>query len=910
MTVILDPITTAELAALGPNITKVQWSNGVKTALGSNRKLICKHAASGDAWANGVIFADYDLTGTIQVVTGNLRQLGITSNRRTQLAVDLATGVAVLRITSTDGTRWIQGDVGLAGSGATFIMVPQTTASSPGFTLEAGFNAPQFLASGTGPVSPAWHVNTPKTLVLYDARTTTLVEVGRLTFNTRIADKVYQYADKAASQGDVAVWECSDTVTFGDIEAGAILERSHVGASESGTVPLEEVTIMMKVKSSVWADYPESPGYNQKTMSTYMPAHKWQVLNTAGAVLTNAITGLQYIEQQDGKAVNDPSMFQDEYYNNATGLPHNPVGSGQRWWDGNLAVRPHANCAMIYPWNNELPAIALNAGKVFKGVIPAARAPWNGKSQASMNGHDPLIGVAGGNSFANWWALFKWPQRRAVLTRPQPQDPYLINNNEGTGWGNAWAVGWGYEVAARGGIDHYTGPGGPRTDRAVIPLAITMYLSDLNWRRLEGDIPGKDLAYAWLFNLCNQSRHFWKNVRTAEGIPKAESLQGLWCKTSTYYGGKAVGPRVVKTNGIGASQSKYTTTAGYFTAPSPEALAQHYDGSGRHPWGFYLWETEHHGYNHVGHLSALFASSRLSLMQRQCYDGHWMGDQNQGPIGTNPRSMYGKRILSWHWEAHVATWMAACDHTHTYNHNDVEDRFQFELELMHDTIYKPVFLDNEQSFFANGIRNMGVPCIISPYGGGFEAGGNIFFYMAHVTQLMKVSGLWDKMKAKSSKCALVLKMLIDGMSKASIDWIIDTNGRDYRDGTGTGGYNIMTKTLHTGDYTLSELATSWADWNASYPSTGQASWVRKTDGTIQFGERDVALILRKQFAHIQKEYFPEYPNPRLDAAIAKYDGFIAERQAAIDAQTTPNDKRGAGWLYYLPSHGQLNPVDA
>jgi hypothetical protein len=117
MALTFDSVTAAELAAC---TNKIAWGNALIAALGANRVVTYKRAASGDAWATGTTFYAATLTGAMVVANGKVASFGAAASVATKLSADLSTGVAVFRIASSNSARWVQGTLGLTASGADF----------------------------------------------------------------------------------------------------------------------------------------------------------------------------------------------------------------------------------------------------------------------------------------------------------------------------------------------------------------------------------------------------------------------------------------------------------------------------------------------------------------------------------------------------------------------------------------------------------------------------------------------------------------------------------------------------------------------------------------------------------------------------------------------------------------------
>lgn len=135
-------------SALLSATTKSAWCQGVIDFLGASRRLICKRSGSaGDVWAIGTTFFESGLTGTMAIVENQITNLGALADVTVQDAVDLATGFAVVRITDSTGVNWIQGTLGLTGSGADFILAENiNTVDGVGLSASALIGAPSRLS--------------------------------------------------------------------------------------------------------------------------------------------------------------------------------------------------------------------------------------------------------------------------------------------------------------------------------------------------------------------------------------------------------------------------------------------------------------------------------------------------------------------------------------------------------------------------------------------------------------------------------------------------------------------------------------------------------------------------------------------------------------------------------------------
>lgn len=125
--------TNPELATiLNAETTQYNQVRALDNALTATKRIKAKWAAAGTAqsgvWGTGTLFRDAALTGSMTFSTSQITGIGVTSNLTTCTAVDLSTVSAVLRIEGNG--HWLEGTVGLPGSGCDFIMPVNPTATN------------------------------------------------------------------------------------------------------------------------------------------------------------------------------------------------------------------------------------------------------------------------------------------------------------------------------------------------------------------------------------------------------------------------------------------------------------------------------------------------------------------------------------------------------------------------------------------------------------------------------------------------------------------------------------------------------------------------------------------------------------------------------------------------------------
>lgn len=876
---------TALQASLDTATDKLGWSNTIVTALGANRTLRCKVSnSSADPWTTGTEFLNVAMTGTMNVTAGNLTSFGVASGTSIQLAADLNTGFGVLRIEGNG--HFMQGTLGLTGSNCDFTIPSNpTTQTGIGFTSNTTVQAPRLLSSGTGPVVPELTANAPKTIELQDwSNPDTPTTVGTLAFDTRIDDFVFEDAEMATEMGDIGIYQSSQSIIFGEFEFGAQLFVGNPSITEANTEPLYQVVIGCKPHGT-WATYPAMDTFNSATNNTFPSPFKVVIKNAAGDVL--------YTHQmRDGLPINSPSLPQG-----TVDTDGNYVGP----WDETHALRPFFNCGMLLPWQNTRTRRSNNASKFFNGVVEETYRPSCAKQGDTVLQVFPMFSTFSANSLAHLFGMPEWGMPAdynygdlpAVQAIDPQTDSYLFDRSTYHNYGGkpVRLHGWNWEPGATCGHDWYTGPGGPRFDRAVAPSVLSLWASDQSFVRLQGNVPIRDMVDAWGLAYFNHSNHWLTNVKTFSTVPDDESLAGEWVFANAYYGG---GPY---TNGPGKTiDLRGPGSSSTVTLPN-------LDSNNRMPWCGWMRDALH-SYCQSGWWALMLNSPMHAFASKFDFNTEWMGSLGASAATTDPKGYFMIRVHAWRYLHYIMAWKLASRHPLGYTRQEIEDRFQAELEALYDAIYKPAFVDNSSDVYFVAIRNLGETVELTSDGTALKVqGGPLGYYMSHCLMLMKQTGLWSVMLAKSTKCDAALRMIIRNFDLYSIDWILDTDGRGEN-----GGYQNVSQTQTAGyTFTAADVPASWADWNTQNPPTGQEDWIRDSSGTILAGsyEKDVAQHLRAQWPFMRRDYFPEIPNARLDDACAKYQGYFDAVTAQVNAAATPTDKRNADWHYRYPSLGVL-----
>lgn len=129
-TIRMNPELEQLLAACSSQYEQVR---ALDAALTSSKRIKAKRhpdplAPQSSVWVSGVLFRDAALIGPFEFNDIEIVSYGLTSDLVVCLPADLATGLSVLRIEG--GGHWIEGTLGLVGSGAFFTMSENPTAEN------------------------------------------------------------------------------------------------------------------------------------------------------------------------------------------------------------------------------------------------------------------------------------------------------------------------------------------------------------------------------------------------------------------------------------------------------------------------------------------------------------------------------------------------------------------------------------------------------------------------------------------------------------------------------------------------------------------------------------------------------------------------------------------------------------
>lgn len=731
--------------------------------------------------------------------------------------------------------------------------------------------------------------------VVEDWSTGSAVEAGRWDINVRQPDLIYQHPRMASAYGNVGVFHAPNAVQLGEILLGVRRFRMGAHGAEDG-LPFNQVMVNGKPASSqAWNSYPARTDYDIKRCTTYPPPFKIRFFGPTGIEVG-------VIEAADGKPVNDPSFVQDEYYDPATKTAAVPDGSGPGWPDGVSVVRRHWNIGMALPWQSSRPNLSTQALSFYAGVDIS---PMSGKDNDTVIGFNPYLSTGTGlHGYNDIWTMAAMPSAKVSRTRMTPLDPWRANPNVGSYPYFSNATGYLYEPGSWTGHEDNTGQGGPRHVRSVVPTQKAMYVSDPTGSRLEGSVPWSLIDDEFNKAYANVSIHFCTDVITGAGIPKAESLAGWWIFGDGSYYGNITNPeggsaRTISLRAVGNGGNKNSGSNGQ------TALQWRYDATGRAVWGLCNYESDHHGEIAPGQVSMLRFSPMHTLLDRFAFDAGWMGRLGRSKPGAVPANSWMTRQMAWRLNTCLHTWVNGVNHDYGYTQEQIEARLQSDLEAYHALIYVPTMETNSQAVGIVGVRNLGGYAQPMANGRQLELfGGDNGFYMSHELVLMKTSGMWDAMRARSVKCAQVLDLLVRCMDLRTVDWMLDLGGRQQT------AVEILTLDMGSGyTFTAADVPASFAALNALWPVDGVADLIYDAAGVlIRDSDNRESVHMKYQWVKARKIWFTEYPNARLDAAVAKWDGYYNEVQTISAAQSTPSAQRSANWKFRRPGGATLRPT--
>lgn len=737
----------------------------------------------------------------------------------------------------------------------------------------------------TPPIDLNLHKSAPGSFELEDWTSGSPVSAGRIYLTERLQDLTFDDPAVQAEMGQVAVLNSKDSITWKGFEFGGIAFISATLAEGGG--PLYQ-TLFGAKPSGRWATYPFADTFNASTDVTIPPAFKVVIRD-----FNNNIIGR--LEMSDGKPINDPSLSQSR--------------------TNTQALRPFFNCGMLLPWSNTQPQLHSNTKSIFPGFVvpPESRA----KAVYASNAAIPLLatgadGRSQTNGLNNWFYLPQWPKSTAVTTADDPNldqfigDPDRYYTGDGAYSRAFRATGWGYEPGSISGHDWFTGPGGIRFDRAPIPAPIAYLISNPMYRRPKDNRPIREMANAWGLGYFNHSSHYLTDVKNFSSIMQTDSTQILSHSYMNAYYGR--GPFVSTSRSIdlrAISNGDYRESNG--NGGTPDSFFT--DKNGNRFWAGYAVD-DHHGHQ-MPYYHVLFMKSPMHVVaSRAAFNASILGRLSGHHTSIRPTSdwsqgfsyaSFNTRVQAWRWLHYTLAYKIGSSHSLNVSRTTALQLFKDDLYHYHDNVMLPIQSENTNPYHV-AIKNLGMP--VEPH---FEnnqwvlrVGSAIAYYHGPVFLLMKKSGLWDELR-KDAKCRAALDFVFNSLSKYSIDFILDTNGRAEDEG---GAVAVTLPTANFGAITAASLPKSWAEWSTRFPQQGQENWLKRADGT--YVERFAAQHIRAQWAIMVRDWFSEMNYPRAAQAAALYESFYAEKESYVKSRPTPLDQAAADFNGQMISYGPIS----
>lgn len=869
-------------ARLSTAPSKSAWSSILVDALGTNLTLRCRRNDSASEpnvfdSNSSIEFYNATLNGPAKIAGSAIVSFGSSRNATVRLPANLSSGASVLRIEGNG--HWIEGTLGLTTSNSDFKASKNPTEKTGIALTGLSISAPKNLTSGTGPVAPELNAGAPAFIELVNwANPASPVSVKIIALNQRKEDLVYQDADLASEMGDVRITQSSETIIYGNFEFGATMFSIHGGLNdEVAGVPVHQILVAIKPYGT-WATYPFADTFRVSRDTTFPDPFKINILDQNRNIIGT-------IEMRDQLPVNSPELSQ--FYD------YKPT-----------PLRPHLNCGQMLFWESARLKYSSKAHHFCPGVRAESNRPSMAKDGDSANG-SILFTRAGRTQYNGTLTYYAAPQWPLHYTTDQWNDlgdtfddPYLFNtrNYHADEGRRSRISGWDYEPGSISMHDWYIGPGGPRHDRACLHTPLVRYLTEPNGVRIKGNVPNRTLLDAYNKGYFNHSHHWVMDVKNFTKMPVKFAINGNIAFTRGFYGSGQYVPGGLTRhvdlralpNGGGASEQ-----------PPPVK-----DG---HVWFWNSWSTDNHHSYVSAYLATIFCNSPAHTFSGALrFYAHVMGQLGAAsPEGGVVDGFLGRQHC-WRLLQLTLAWKAATTHFLGISREDIETRFQRELEAIYDQIYVPNVINNVQNRYHEGIRKFGLPIELTIptdpshayYGYKYYTthSDTKTFYFAGLLQLMKQLGVWKVMRERSAKCNTALLFVVECLDKLGIEGFDITEGRYWR--------GVKVSELKPKDEEGSPITyDDWDDWLAKNPKEGQATYLTNIDGIGDRGRMGATSSMVFQYIFMRQTYFPEIPHPRLSSAVEKAQWQLDQLTARVDAASTPSAKRSADFKYQYPPHG-------
>lgn len=713
------------------------------------------------------------------------------------------------------------------------------------------------------PAAPTLPESAPVLFEMWDHSVSPALMTSSIRLDQRGPDYISEDAVYAEERGAAAWYRSDQVLTLGEFTAGAHLLVSHAGNTKSGTKPLEEVLIAFGKNSPTWKGYPSAEFYDKKNENVFMPAFKIVAKNAAGEVV-------HIFQMRDGLPINDPSLH-------SQGFP-----------TAEKALRPKLSCFNFLPWQNERPRRSASLSHMFPGIIDEAMRPSTAKTHYSVLSCEPL--VTGGynrwslNSLANIWAAPQFPMPKGghwgVYAKKDPYFNYADTGMDGrSAFMGPYVMGYDYEPGSFSTHNHYTGPGGPRFDRSPWPSQVALFATDPNWKRVDGDIAGEDMAYGYSLAYANHHNKQVSNPATLFWKDDANVLSGKEAYIGNYYGdGARRGPNTIEIN---ASQRDGTNDS-------------HIDKNGNMPFGGWGRDTLHN-YTNAAVAAMTFQSPMFAIMSKWDTTTAFM---MHGPADRNIGESFGVRDYAWEVLQHAFAWKVAANHPLSFARKDIEDRLALKFERTWREIGAPCMNPNRDpsNLYLEGIARFGQPILKSGDNRFFMAGGGLGFYIAGALANMKQSGLWAALQARGGDCKLGVDFTLHSYCQYAFGLF------------GVAKATIFSNVYWSQDEVCadgSNIPKDWAEMSAKLEGHGEAFNI-DANGNTMWGDRDASVHPLIQFILVMEDYFPEVEHKWKAAAVTNTKMYLQRTTDLVNSLAgDPGRQRDADHRYRVPGVAPL-----
>jgi hypothetical protein len=144
-----------------------------------------------------------------------------------------------------------------------------TGAATVGGNFAAARNPGGTRASGARRAAPALTADAPNRFEVWDwTDQASPVLAGAITLDRRVDDFAYEDPEMAAENGDIAVYQSTQSVMLGDVEIGFTMLAADKSNTEAGKQPLYQVLGCFAHRGT-WTTYPASDTFDSKNHITF-----------------------------------------------------------------------------------------------------------------------------------------------------------------------------------------------------------------------------------------------------------------------------------------------------------------------------------------------------------------------------------------------------------------------------------------------------------------------------------------------------------------------------------------------------------------------------------------------------------------------------------------------------------------